>query len=44
MCLPKDTKALNKLAEMHCNDISFFKNILDQNEKIKKTVFKGMRL
>ena len=44
MCLPKDTKALNKLAEINCPEIKFFKNILDQNEKFKKTVFKGMRL
>ena len=44
MCLPKDTKALNKIAEKMCPDIKFFKNILDQNEKFKKTVFKGMRL
>ena len=44
MCLPKDTNALSKLAELNCPEIKFFKNILDQNEKFKKTVFKGMRL
>lgn len=44
MCLPKDTSALSKLAELNCPEIKFFKNILDQNDKFKKTVFKGMRL
>lgn len=44
MCLPKDTKAFNQLAKnVNQFDISFFEDILKQNEKFKVTVFKGMR-
>lgn len=41
MCLPKDLRALNKLAEN--TRVKFFQNILDENEKYKTTVFEGMR-
>lgn len=41
MCLPKDLRALNKLAEK--TRVEFFKSILDENDKYKTTVFEGMR-
>lgn len=41
MCLPKDLKVLAKMSECTCAD--FFNNILRENEKYNKTVFKGMR-
>lgn len=41
MCLPKDLKVLIKLSEGTC--VEFFYDILRENEKYKKTVFKGMR-
>lgn len=41
MCLPKDLKVLTKMSEG--TGVEFFKHILRENEKYKKTVFKGMR-
>tara|TARA_R110001592_G_scaffold363361_1_gene685176 strand:+ start:7654 stop:8451 length:798 start_codon:yes stop_codon:yes gene_type:complete len=43
MCLPKDTKALASLCKEKCLDVDFFDNILEENNKYKVTVFKGMR-
>ena len=43
-CLPKDTSALNELAKMVKEyDITFFEDILKQNNQFNTTVFKGMR-
>ena len=41
MCLPKDLRALNKIAQRV--GVNFFKNILEENDKYKTTVFEGMR-
>lgn len=41
MCLPKDLKALDKMCEG--TYVEFFKRILEENEKYRKTVPKGMR-
>jgi UDPglucose 6-dehydrogenase len=44
MCLPKDTKAFNQLAkEVSNTKVTFFEDILKQNNKFPTTVFKGMR-
>ena len=43
MCLPKDTKALNNLCESNDLPVTFFKMLLDENDKYKTTVYKGMR-
>lgn len=43
-CLPKDTSALNYLAKkVKEHDITFFEDILKQNDEFQVTVFKGMR-
>lgn len=42
MCLPKDLKVLAKLSQG--TSVEFFDDILRENEKYKKTVFKGMRV
>ena len=39
-CLPKDLSALNYLVKKKTNKIDFFKNIIDQNKKFKKTIKK----
>jgi UDPglucose 6-dehydrogenase len=44
MCLPKDTKALNFLANQLNKKITFFNDILKQNEQLEIKVFKGMRI
>lgn len=44
MCLPKDTNAFNHLAKNVDNlNISFFEDIIKQNDEFQVTVFKGMR-
>tara|TARA_Y100000593_G_scaffold95015_1_gene198288 strand:- start:32848 stop:33657 length:810 start_codon:yes stop_codon:yes gene_type:complete len=43
VCLPKDTKALNRLAKELKVGGKLFKTILDDNERYETTVFKGMR-
>lgn len=43
MCLPKDTKALASLCREKGLNVDFFDNILEENDKYKVTVFKGMR-
>ena len=43
MCLPKDTKAIAALCESNDIDVNFFKTLLEENNKYKITVFKGMR-
>lgn len=40
-CLPKDTKEIAKIAEEI--EITFFRDLLKQNSKFKKTVLEGMR-
>lgn len=40
-CLPKDLRALSKIAKRA--GVDFFKNILDENDKYKTTVYEGMR-
>jgi UDPglucose 6-dehydrogenase len=44
MCLPKDTKALNFLSRKLDKRITFFNDILKQNEQFEVKVFNGMRL
>lgn len=44
MCLPKDTKALDFLAKELNEKITFFHDILKQNQELEVKVFKGMRL
>lgn len=41
MCLPKDVSAMAKL--MKNTNVDFFENLLEENNKYKITVFKGMR-
>ncbi len=41
VCLPKDLKALNAMSKG--TEISFFQNILDQNDKFRIIVQEGMR-
>jgi UDPglucose 6-dehydrogenase len=43
MCLPKDTKALQKLIEKLGFNYQIIKSIDEDNSKFKTTVFKGMR-
>lgn len=43
MCLPKDTKGLQKLIEKFNLNYQIIKSIDEDNDKFKKTVFKGMR-
>lgn len=43
MCLPKDTKALIQLIKNLGLDYSLIESIENDNNKFKKTVFKGMR-
>jgi UDPglucose 6-dehydrogenase len=43
MCLPKDTRAIASLCDDAGIDVNFFKTLLDENNKYKITVFKGMR-
>lgn len=44
MCLPKDTKALDFLSKSLDLNVEFFGDLIKENEKFNKTVFKGMRL
>ena len=44
MCLPKDTLALNELIKELNLDFTMFDSIISDNEKLKKTVFKNMRM
>jgi len=43
ICLPKDLKAIIHLGKSKNVDVAFFESIDSQNQKYKKTVFKGMR-
>ena len=43
MCLPKDTKSLAYLCSKNNLNVDFFKCLIDENNKYKTTVFKGMR-
>jgi UDPglucose 6-dehydrogenase len=43
MCLPKDTKALNSFLKKHNIDFKLIDAVLEDNSKIKSTVFPGMR-
>jgi len=43
VCLPKDTKALNAFCGELGLDLKLFETIEGENNKFKKTVFKGMR-
>tara|TARA_R110000824_G_scaffold57820_2_gene157064 strand:+ start:5700 stop:6500 length:801 start_codon:yes stop_codon:yes gene_type:complete len=43
VCLPKDTLAIAALVEQKNLDISFFKTLIDENNKYKTTVYEGMR-
>lgn len=43
-CLPKDVKAIAYLCKDKNLDLSLFSMLDSENEKFKKTVFKGMRL
>jgi UDPglucose 6-dehydrogenase len=43
MCLPKDTKALNAFLKKHNIDFSLLDSVLEDNAKVKSTVFPGMR-
>lgn len=42
-CLPKDVKAMQKFCDIHNLGFNFFNMIDTENNKFKKTVFKGMR-
>lgn len=44
MCLPKDTKALDFLSKSLDLNVEFFGDLIKENKKYSKTVFKGMRL
>lgn len=44
MCLPKDTKAFAKLLSDQGLEFKIIESIDSDNEKFKKTVYKGMRL
>jgi UDPglucose 6-dehydrogenase len=44
VCLPKDLAAIRHLCEERGLDVSFFKNIEDENNRYSPTVFDGMRL
>lgn len=43
VCLPKDTRAIAKLAEKLGLGIDFFQAVVEENEKYKVTVYDGMR-
>jgi len=43
MCLPKDTKALDKLCKDEELDVDFFNMLLGENLKYETTVYEGMR-
>jgi UDPglucose 6-dehydrogenase len=43
MCLPKDTKSLAFLCLKNDLNVDFFKYLIEENNKYKTTVFKGMR-
>lgn len=44
VCLPKDTRAINFFAKKLEIDLKLMESIIEDNSKIKTTVFKGMRL
>lgn len=44
VCLPKDTKAINYFAKKIGVDYKIIESIIEDNSKIKTTVFDGMRL
>lgn len=44
VCLPKDTKAFDKLIKQLGLDLQLFETIEKDNKKFKKTVFEGMRI
>ena len=44
VCLPKDTRAINFFAKKLDIDLKIMESIIEDNSKIKTTVFKGMRL
>jgi len=43
MCLPKDTRALNSLSKMLETGGNLFQTVIDENDRYKTTVFRGMR-
>lgn len=43
-CLPKDVKASQQFCDAYQLPFEFFKLLDEENSKLKKTVFKGMRL
>jgi len=43
VCLPKDTRALNRLAKELKTNSKFFHTILKENERYDTTIFDGMR-
>ena len=43
MCLPKDTRALNRLAKELKTNSKLYHTILKENERYETTVFDGMR-
>ena len=43
MCLPKDTKALIYFVKKNKINLDLIKTLEKDNNKLKKTVFKGMR-
>jgi UDPglucose 6-dehydrogenase len=43
VCLPKDTLAIAAMVEEKNLDISFFKMLIEENNKYKTTVYDGMR-
>lgn len=43
MCLPKDTKAIDKLSKDLGNPLSLIEAVLNDNDKLDITVFEGMR-
>ena len=44
MCLPKDTKAINQLIKDLNLEYTSFESIINDNNKLKKTVFENMRI
>ena len=43
VCLPKDINAIDNLCSQLNIDVSFFKMLMDENNKYKVTVYEGMR-
>lgn len=43
VCLPKDMRAINHLIKEHNLNVEFFEDVLQENDKYKKTAFEGMR-